>query len=99
MTPHQEFIVYLTCECLYKDVRTISPTHYAAIYPLMYTHSIIVGRVGDRMGYDNRWCYQTYEKAKAALEAWDGTAEPTGWHRHPDSGRRVDESGKEYVAI
>ena len=47
--------------------------------------------------YEDRWCYDSYEKAKAALEAWDGTGEPTGWHRHPATGRRVDENGNTYV--
>lgn len=47
----------------------------------------------------DRWCYETYEAASQALADWDCAAgtEPDGWHRHPDSGRRRDKSGKEWV--
>lgn len=60
---------------------------YAAIFDFMFTEGIIVGRIGDRDQYDDRWCYER-GKAEAALEAWDGTGEPQGWHRHPATGRR-----------
>lgn len=59
-----------------------------AIMPLMFTHAIISEI--NRYGYGNRWCYSSYAKAKAAFDAWDGTADPLGWHRHPGSGRRYD---------
>ena len=91
-----EFIKYLTEDCLYKDVNIIGDK-FICIYPLMYTHAIITGRTGDRYGYENRWCYHTYAAAKKALDAWSGIGEPEGWHRHPDSGRRRDENGVEYI--
>jgi hypothetical protein len=40
-----------------------------------------------------RWCYHDEQSALEALEAWDGTNEPAGWHRHPATGRRFDENG------
>lgn len=72
----------------YLHVRPTTPGRWAAVMPLMYTHAIITGRMGDEIGYDDRWCFSSMEKAKAALDVWDGTGEPQGWHRHPDSGRR-----------
>lgn len=80
----------------YKDPQPLSGNRYAAIMPMMFTHGIIVGKIGD-IGYDDRWCYHNYTSAKAALEAWDGTGEPKGWHRHPRTGRRRSEDGEEYV--
>lgn len=59
------------------------------IYPLLYTHSICIGRINYPV-YDDRWCYADRAKAEAALVAWNPLTqkEPEGWHRHPDSGRR-----------
>lgn len=71
-------------------------THYAAVLPMAFTHSIITARMFDGCTYDRRWCYHTREQAKAALDAWDGTGEPTGWHRDPVTGRRVSERADEY---
>lgn len=74
------------------------PGRWAALQQFMFTWAIIEGQFGDYHGYEDRWCYSTREKAKAAFEAWNGIGEPTGWHRHPDSGRRVNlETGEEYV--
>lgn len=73
----------------YTDLKFFVDGHEAAIYPLAFTHAIIYGL--NDFGYDDRWCYDSYEKAKAALEAWDGTGEPQGWHRHPGTGRRIED--------
>jgi hypothetical protein len=66
----------------------------AAIMRLMFTHAII--HELSEYGYGNRWCYKTYDAAKSALEAWDGTGEPDGWHRHPGTCRRR-ENGVETI--
>jgi hypothetical protein len=87
------FFTYLTEKCGYIDVRQLDDTQYSAIMPLLFTHAIIVGRIGDYSGYEDRWCYGGLSKAQAAHNAWDGTGEPEGWHRHPATGRRreIDE--------
>lgn len=51
----------------------------------------------DQTGYNDRWCYHNYTDAVKALNNWDGMGEPEGWHRHPNSGRRVDKDGKMYT--
>lgn len=86
--------------CGYTSPRDIGDGMYAALNQFMFTHAIIVGQIGDLTGYTDRWCYNTEAGARAALEAWDGTGEPYGWHRHPDSGRRRPggDATKEYVA-
>lgn len=64
---------------------------YVCLHRLMFHWTMIIGTIGDEIGYDDRYCYATYEKAKAALDDWQARnweGEPTGWHRHPDSGRR-----------
>jgi len=75
----------------YALVRQIGVTHWAAIYRFGFTHAIILGEIGDRAGYADRWCYHTVNDAARALLAWDGKGEPEGWHRHPPSGRRRPE--------
>lgn len=66
----------------------------AVVAPLFSTAAIL--HVLNDWGYENRWCYKTVQAAKDALDAWDGTGEPEGWHRHPTTGRRR-EDGKEYI--
>ena len=67
--------------------------------PFAFTHAIIVGDVGDRAGYADRWCYHSLAAAAEALLLWDGHGEPYGWHRHPPSGRRRPDgdAAMEYV--
>ncbi|UEM08117.1 hypothetical protein JL101_035565 (plasmid) [Skermanella rosea] len=74
--------------CGYLDARPIGNGTYACIYPLLFTHAIIVGQIGDYYGFEDRWCYHGYDAAKAALDSWNGVGEPQGWHRHPRTGRR-----------
>ena len=59
------------------------------IYRMIYTWAVCIGTIGDRE-YDDRWCYMTLNDARAAMDIWDPLTqpEPTGWHRHPGSGRR-----------
>ena len=84
-----EFMQWLKDGCGYLHPRPLPDrSRYAAIRPLLYTFAIITGKIGDRFSADDRWCYESYEKAKAAFDAWTGYGEPTGWHRHPSSGRR-----------
>ena len=47
------------------------------------------GRIGDRCNVEIRYCYtNSVNEVMKAFHAWDGSAEPKGWHRHPDSSRR-----------
>ncbi len=85
----------------YFAVRTLPPGDadyqgcQAALMRLMYTVAIVVDL--DPYCYEDRWCYKSEAEALAALDAWDGRGEPTGWHRHPNSGRRRDEDGNETI--
>lgn len=74
----------------WKGVVRRDGNRYVAVVPFMYTHAIIVGEVGETRFYENRWCYDSAERAIAAATVWaprPGT-EPDGWHRHPFTGRR-----------
>lgn len=83
----------------YRDPKPLGGRRYACIAPFLFTYGIILGTIGDQYGYVDRWCFESYAKAKAALDAWDGTGEPNGWHRHPDSGRRRPDGdvAREYI--
>ena len=82
------FARFLREEERYTDLKWVGAAGWAGIRELLFTHAIIVGRVGQMSTYEDRWCYATREKAQAALAAWDGNGEPDGWHRHPNTGRR-----------
>jgi hypothetical protein len=92
------FLTWLKVDCGYLDPKPLPRGRWAAIWKLMFTHAVVVGTIGDQNSIDDRWCYQNYEQAKTALDAWDGEGEPEGWHRHPITGRRRTESGEEYTA-
>lgn len=69
---------------------------WCALVQFMFTWAIISDI--HEMGYVDRWCYATEEKARKALEEWGGKgAEPAGWHRHPQSGRRVSDDGTIHI--
>lgn len=63
---------------------------YTAVRRLLFHYTLILGEIGDVCSYDDRWCYPTEAAAVRAMEDWEPAAggEPTGWHRHPKTGRR-----------
>jgi len=75
--------------------KLIGNGRYAGLSKMIFTTAIITGEVGDTAQYEDRWCYNGHEAAANALAMWDGTGEPTGWVRHPSSGRRVSQTGNE----
>lgn len=88
---------WLECENGYLFVRLLPDGRWGAVQRLMFTGAIIVGRMGDMVALDDRWCYRDVESARVALDAWDGSGEPVGWHRHPATGRRVNAEGLKEV--
>lgn len=84
----------------YTDYTRFSDGRDACIAPLMFTHAILAGLT--EWGYEDRWCYHSIWDAMEAIAEWkarDGEGEPTGWHRHPDTGRRRPDgdASKEYI--
>jgi hypothetical protein len=73
---------------------------YAAVKPLLFHWTMIVGLIGDRCSTFDRYCFLTRGLAEWGLRAWDGTGEPVGWHRHPATGRRRSggDPAAEYIA-
>lgn len=49
---------------------------HRAAYRFRFTAAVIVGRIGEMVSYDDRWCYYDEQAAADALKAWDGTNEP-----------------------
>ena len=70
----------------YTDYRMYENGIDAVIHRFMFTVAIL-SEIGWHV-HGNRWCYESYEAAKEALDAWNGEGEPDGWHRHPTTGRR-----------
>lgn len=66
------------------------------LHRLLYHWTVHVGV--SRTGYRERYCYYDGAAAIIAFDAWDGIDDPVGWHRHPTTGRRVDEAGAVRIA-
>lgn len=92
------FLRYLITEEHILQPRQIPGGQWAGLKKFMFTWAIVTGAMFDTINVGDRWCYHALETAAVAFEAWDGTGEPEGWHRHPLSGRRKAEDGTEYVA-
>jgi hypothetical protein len=58
----------------------------AGLYQQLYTTGLVVGLDGG--GYQRRYCYEHKADAAAALDAWDGTGDPSGpWIKEKPSDR------------
>mgnify|MGYP001282856872 CR=1 FL=1 len=79
------------CDSGYDHI-TQTPNHtWIGIKRLLFHYSLHMGVIGDTTGYDDRWCYDTHERAVKAIEEWksrDFEGGPIYWHRHPTTGRR-----------
>jgi hypothetical protein len=96
--PEELLIDWLSEQPEYEDITIKGEAGICCLFRFFYTWAILSGL--NQFGYEDRWCYATREKAKAAYDAWDGSGEPQGWHRHPDTGRRREngDPATEYVA-
>jgi len=72
----------------FAAVRDLGDGRYAGVARLLFHWTLKIGMIGDDVGYDDRWCYATEDGARVALAFCEGTGDPTGWHRHPATGRR-----------
>lgn len=62
----------------YPMVRKLPDGSYAALMPLMYTTSVILGCT--RWGYGSRFCFEERERATEVLNALQSEDDqPTGW--------------------
>src|SRR5215217_1417986 len=91
----QEWLDLKAPELGLVEAKVIGDGLYAGLLPKIYTTALITGEIGDESQYLDHWCYDSREAASRALQVWDGTGEPTGWHRHPSTGRRVSQTGFE----
>lgn len=94
------FLHHLEQSCGIINPRDLGDGRWAGIVGFLFTHAVVVGKVGDINSYEDRWCYEGRTAAEAGLDAWDGTGEPEGWHRHPLTGRRREhgDAETEYLA-
>lgn len=85
----------------YREARDMGGGRVVAIMPLLFTHAIIVYQHGT-LTIDDRWCYKNLPAALEGLNEWqerEYEGEPTGWHRHPYSGRRRKDGDPEKEVV
>lgn len=90
----EQFILRMG-EGSYSYVKHFADGQVAWLARFAFTTAILYGL--EPCGHRDRWCYQTMADARRALDEWNGEGEPQGWHRHPDSGRRINGSGDMYI--
>jgi hypothetical protein len=59
------------------------------LHRLMYHWTVHVGM--DAVGHADRYCYANPILAVNAMAEWDGQGDPRYWHKHPKTGRYVNE--------
>lgn len=80
----------------YTDIRELPDGRVIGVLRLLLHWTIHVDI--SPIGYEDRYCYATYDLAKMAFEIWDGTGDPVLWHRHVNSGRRRNlQTGEEWI--
>ena len=83
-----------------KPYRVFADSTAVWVYAMLYGNArLCIGTLEDNFGFERGFCYETLEKAFAAVDAWDGTGEPAGWHRCLQTGRRrsAGDASQEYV--
>lgn len=77
------------------NLRELSDGTYLLVKRLLFHWTLIRGDPLDPVSYLDRWCYTDREGARAALRGFPEAPaegyEPSGWHRHPATGRRRPE--------
>lgn len=73
--PLQALLSELT-EYGYTDLRVLPSGEIAGCLEYLFTSGLVVGMTG--AGYRTRYCFEHTEDAKAALEGWDGSGDPSG---------------------
>lgn len=83
----------------YVIQRRLEDGRVVAVAPMSYGKGRLI--LGDDLYVHDAWCYESVATAIVALDEWnpDRAEEPSGWFRHPATGRRRPEGdpSKEYV--
>jgi hypothetical protein len=82
----------------YAYARVLLDGRLVCVEPL-FAHQALLALTTPGLALQDGWIYASLEEALAAARAWDGREEPSGWHRHPRSGRRRPrgDPAREYV--
>jgi hypothetical protein len=82
----------------YLAVRMLPDGRWIGVHRLLYHWTLHVDICPVTGNYEDRYCYHDIASCHDQMLTWDGTGDPTGWVRHPTSGRRRDaETGAEWV--
>jgi hypothetical protein len=80
----------------YEVVKRLPDGRLIGVHQFMFTWGFHIDI--NEYGYEDRYCFHDREKAINSMLKYDGVTEPTGWHRHPSSGRRRNlETGEEWI--
>jgi hypothetical protein len=81
--------------------RALGDGREVCVMPKIFTTAVTIGRADDAWGYTTHYCYETPIQAAIAAAEWDPATkpEPSGWFRHPQTGRRRPggDPSKEYI--
>jgi hypothetical protein len=80
----------------YVDIRALPDGRLIGVFKLFFHWTMHVNI--DWSGYEDRYCFATYELAKTAFDEWNGKGDPAGWHKHVGTGRRRNlVTGEEWI--
>lgn len=86
----------------YMGVLRLDEDRYAAIYEGIACGQIIIGKIGDKVSWEQRYDFDDLMSAVHGLANWftgDFEGDPPGWLRHiPSNRRRVNgDPAKEFI--
>jgi len=82
----------------YTYMKVLPDGRICGVHRLMFhwTMHVDIGEIG----WEDKYCFPNQMSATKALEDWDGTGDPEGWHRHLQTGRRRNlQTGEEWIAF
>lgn len=82
--------------------RDLPDGRWATCTPMAFGNvRLLVSESRGSAAADDAWCYDGWDRALAAMAAWDPLVEdePAGWKRHPRTGRRRTYEGEAYTEV
>jgi hypothetical protein len=95
ITSDPQFMSWLV-DSNYAVAFDMADGRWCGIHPLMYHWTMHIGVIGDRQGYEDRYCFVDQATALRSIVEWQDRGfqdEPKFWRKHPKTDRWLGDLG------